>query len=373
MNWINELPKEFIPTDPRFGVGPSLIPTDHLQRLAETGHRLMGTSHRKPAVKNLVKEVQSGISEFFQVPDDYQIILGNGGATFLWDMIGTGMVEKASYHYVNGEFSQKWFKAHDHIPWIKAEKTEVDYSQGVHTEYQEGYDVICTTLNETSTGVQIDHLPAKGEQKALLAMDATSGAGQLPVNLNNVDFFYFSPQKVLAGEGGLFIGIISPRAIERVLKIAEDKNRYIPVIMDWKLAIDNSAKNQTYNTPAVANLFFINESLKKMNALGSKKVYALSEEKAQWIYQWAEEKNYLSPYVTENQFRSKTVATIDVDENIPVNDILKVLREHDLVYDIESYRKLGRNQFRIGLFHHIEFENLKKLTQLISFIIEGHY
>jgi len=363
------IPSELIPNDPRFGVGPSLIPTEYVKKLSGTGVKLLGTSHRKPAVKDLVKEIQHGLTQYFDL-SDHEVILGNGGATFLWDMIGLGLVENCSKHHVCGEFSNKWHLAHKNIPWIETCLDKVEYGEGLITSNSEKCDLIALTLNETSTGVQMVNVP-QSDTDTLICMDATSGAGQIECDHKAVDFYYFSPQKIFAGEGGLFIGFLSPKAKERALKIQQDKKRFIPTIMNWKLAIDNSAKNQTYNTPSVSNLFFLNEQIKEMNKFGRMKINDMAENKAQHVYQWAESKDYLSCFIKDKTFRSRSVATIDVDESIPVGDLTKKLRDENIVYDIDSYRKLGRNQFRISMFHNVSLENLQKLTQLISHSIES--
>lgn len=365
------VPDHLRPSDPRFGVGPSLVPVEALNKLAKTGMELIGTSHRQSVVKNLVAEVQEGLATYFKLPSDYEVILGNGGATFLWDMMATGMAEAKTYHHVCGEFSNKWYKAHKLAPWLDVQVTEVEYGKGQEIKDQEGFDMVCATLNETSTGVMIETLPYKVADKTILALDATSGAGQMPQHMPSVDFYYFSPQKVFAAEGGMFVGFMSPKAVERVLRINGMKDRYIPEIMNWKLTIENSQKNQTYNTPCVSNIFLLNEQVKLMNELGEQKVYEAARAKADMIYAWAETKDYLSPFVSENHYRSVSVATIDVDDKYPVDSLLKVLREQKAVYDIDAYRKLGRNQLRISLFHNISYENLEKLTKLISFAIES--
>jgi phosphoserine aminotransferase len=363
-----QLPSEFKPTDPRFGCGPSLVPVEHLQALAASGTKLMGNSHRKNAVKNLVKEVQDGITQYFNLPAGYEVILGNGGATLIWDMVGLGMVEKSSTHFTCGEFSEKWYKSHKLIPWITAKEKKVDYGMGINPEDDGAADFIACTLNETSTGVQLSDIPKM--RSALVGVDATSGAGQIPVNFENVDLFYFSPQKVFASDGGLFVAIMSPKAIERALKIGADKSRYIPEMLKWSLAIENSRLNQTYNTPAVATLFLMNEQIKKCKALGYQEVIKQAKAKADHIYSWAEQKPYLKPYVGEAKFRSTAVATIDIDDKYKSDDLTKVLRSQGFAYDIDAYRKLGRNQLRIALFHNITLENLKKLTGAISYTIE---
>lgn len=365
-----QIPKELIPSDPRFGSGPSLIPTAFLDALRETGNQLLGTSHRKPAVKNLVKEVQDGLRKYFNIPADYSVVLGNGGATFLFDSIALGMVEKKSAHFTCGEFSNKWFKAHDKVPWIEAENFEVDFGQGITPIDKSDADMICCTLNETSTGVIVDSFPVV-DDKTILAVDATSGGGQVPCDVSKVDLFFFGPQKVFASEGGLFIAIMSPKARERALRLAEDKSRYIPDIMSWKSAIENSDKNQTYNTPSITTFFFLNEQVKLMNKVGYKGVQEEGQRRADLLYGWAEAKDYLSPFISEARFRSNAVATIDVDELVDVEALLKKLESEKAVYNIDAYRKLGRNQFRIAMFYNISYSDLEKLTKLLSHAIES--
>ncbi len=365
-----QVPKELIPSDPRFGVGPSLIPVEALHNLSKTGARLLGTSHRKDAVRILVKELQDGLRTYFKLPADYEIVLGNGGATFLWDMLGLGLVESSSHHFVTGEFSEKWFKAHAQIPWIKASETKVDYGLGLNPTEVPGHDFIACTLNETSTGVMLNQIP-KVKEQVLMAVDATSGAGQIKADFKNIDVYYFSPQKVFAAEGGLYFAILSPKAIARAEKIAKDKSRYIPEVMKWTHGIENSRQNQTYNTPAVTTIFLMNEQIKLMNALGEEKVILEAKRKAKLMYDWAEAKSYLSPYIKQKEFRSEAVVTIDVDDRYKVEDLAKVLRSQNIVYDIEAYRKLNRNQLRIALFHNVTFENLEKLTKIVDLAIDS--
>lgn len=364
------VPKELKPSDPRFGCGPSLIPVEFLKSLAETGTELLGTSHRKPAVKNLVKEVREGLMEYFNLPEDYSVVLGNGGATFLFDSIGLGMVEKKSVHFTCGEFSSKWFKAHNKIPWIEAEEVSVDFGGGINPENRSDADMICCTLNETSTGVIVDEFP-EVDENTILAVDATSGGGQVACDLSKVDLFFFGPQKVFASEGGLWIAIMSPKARKRALQLAEDKSRYIPDIMSWKTAIENSDKNQTYNTPAIATFFFLNEQIKRMNKAGYQGVIDEGKRRAELLYGWAEEKDYLSPYIKEEKFRSTCVATIDVDDKVDASALVNRLLAEGSVYNIDAYRKLGRNQFRIAMFYNISYEDLEKLTKILSDAIES--
>lgn len=364
------IPSELIPSDPRFGCGPSLIPVEFVTKLAQTGVHLLGTSHRKSAVKNLVKEMQDGLRTYFNVPKDYEIIIGNGGATFLFDMIGLGLVKKKSAHFTCGEFSNKWFKSHQAIPWIEAQEFASAAGLGCSPKAIEGADLIAVTLNETSTGVQTTVMP-KVDANTLLCVDATSGAGQVPCDVSLVDVFFFSPQKVFASEGGFFVAIMSPKALGRASEIAKDKSRYIPPIMSWDHAIDNSTKNQTYNTPSISTIFFLNEQVKLMNELGYAKVIEMANAKAKMIYDWAEAKPYLSCYIENAADRSNAVATINLDEKYSADDLIALLEKKKIVYGIDAYRKLGKNQFRISLFHNITINDLEKLLKIISLAVES--
>ena len=368
---LENIPSNLHPTDPRFGAGPSLVPVEFLERLAATGSHLMGTSHRKKPVRDLCKGIQEGLKKYFSLPENYSVVLGNGGATLLFDMIGLGMVEKKSAHFTCGEFSKKWLKSHQLIPWIETKEIAVEFGKGQQIVNVPGVDMICATLNETSTGVILNNLP-EVDDKTILAIDATSGGGQVPCDLSKVDLFFFSPQKVFASEGGFFVAIMSPKARERALRLAEDKSRYIPEIMNWNYAIDNSDKNQTYNTPSISTLFFLNEQVKKMNVEGYKNVISSGNEKANHIYDWAIKHPLLSCYIEDKTYRSNVVCTIDVDEKIPVDEILTVLENKKIVYGIDAYRKLGRNQFRIGVFNNVSLEDTKKLTKLLDWCIEQY-
>jgi phosphoserine aminotransferase len=341
------VPEELIPSDPRFGVGPSLIPTEAVHNLAQTGASLLGTGHRKMPVRNLVHEMREGLRTYFKLPDGYEVIIGNGGATFLWDMIGLGLVESKSAHFICGEFSDKWFRAHSSIPWIKATPFKVEFGKGINPREEFGHDLICSTLNETSTGVQLTELPRLQDPLTLMAIDATSGAGQIKTDFSKVDVYYFSPQKVFASEGGFYVCVLSPKAITRALRLAEDRTRFIPESMKWTHAIENSRLDQTYNTPAISTIFFLNEQIKLMNKWGEDKIIEQAKKKASLVYNWADSKPYLSAFVDQKEFRSHAVATIDLDARINVDDLTKMLREKRVAYDIDGYRKLNRNQLMI--------------------------
>jgi phosphoserine aminotransferase len=235
-------------------------------------------------------------------------------------------------------------------------------------------DMIATTLNETSTGVQLASLPKLYDPQGdrLLAVDATSGAGQIACDISATDIFFFSPQKILASDGGLWITFLSPKAVAKAQRLSANKGRYVPEIMRFDHALENSRKAQTYNTPAIATLFFLNEQIKELNKLGQDKVCAMAEEKAKFIYGWALEKPYLSPFIKEEKYRSRSVATIDIDDSrVKADDVVEYISMKKWVYGIDGYRKLGRNQLRISLFHNIKLEDLQKLTQLLSTLIES--
>ena len=361
--------KELIPSDPRFGCGPSLVRVDHLNNLAATKASILGTGHRKSGIKNLISEIQAGIIKYFDVPNDYQVVLGNGGSTLLFDMIGLGLVKKKSAHFTCGEFSTKWAKSHQMIPWIETEKISAEYGQGIDAKNIDDADILCMTLNETSTGVQNTFLPHT-DQDTLLCIDATSGAGQIPCDISKVDVFFFSPQKVFGSEGGIFVAIMSPLAIERAQEINK-MDRYIPEMMNWMTAITNSSKNQTYNTPSVSTLFLLNEQIKLMNKVTKESIYKETQEKYSLLYGWAKERPYLDLYISEEKYRSRTVACIDVNEKYCVKDLAASLEKQHIANGIDAYRKLGRNQFRISFFYNIKLDDLKKLTQIISLAIES--
>ena len=367
------IPTHLIPTDPRFGVGPSLIPLEHIKKLYDQGPHYMGTGHRTAPFKDIVQSVRDKISRYFQLPEDYTVLMGNGGATFLFDMIGLGLVRESSVHYTCGEFSNKWYKAHKNIPWIKTEKVSVDYGMGITpTEETCGdADFMACTLAETSTGAMIDHLPNIQGRDILLGVDATGGAGQCPCDVSKVDVFFFSPQKVFASDGGLFVCILSPKARARAEEIDQNVGRYVPHMMNWKTCLEHSEKNQTYTTSSLATVFLLNEQLKQLISFGGyEKVQEYARKKVKLLNEWIAKKDYLHHYIQEEKYRSLCVCTIDVDEKYNVSLILNFLKRQRLVYNINSYRKLNRNQFRVAFFHNITFENLQKLTKLLSFLIE---
>lgn len=365
------IPENLIPSDPRFGCGPSVIPMEYLDRLKEYGPHFLGTSHRKPAVKNLGKDIQAGLLKYFGLSDDYLVVFGNGGATQFFDICGLNLVKNKSVHYVCGEFSSKWHKSHNMIPGITAEKVAVDFGKGINPKNHADADMVCCTLNETSTGVILSDLPEMDDD-TLLCMDATSGGGQVDCDLKKVDVFFFGPQKVFGSEGGLFIAIMSPKALKRAAELKDRPDFYRPQMMDLQTLIDNSEKHQVFNTPSISTMFFLNEQIKEMNKVGYAGVIKEGQRKAKHLYDWAESKDYLRPFIEAPEFRSTVVATIDVDDRINADDLVKELEAKKWVYDINAYRKLGRNQFRISMFHNVKFDDLQKLTELLSTVIEAN-
>lgn len=364
-----KISEELMPSDPRFGVGPSLIPHEFIQKLMDTKSNYLGTSHRKPAVIKVIQEIQEGLAEYLKLPKGYLVVIGNGGASFLFDMIGLGLVKKKSAHFCCGEFSKKWYLSHKNIPWIDSELREVELGDGINPVDLEDSDMICATLNETSTGVIINEIPDLRESDKLFALDATSGGGQIGVEMDKVDVFFLSPQKVMGSEGGTYVAILSPKAQKRAHEIAKTE-RYIPKIMDWVSSMDYAQKHQTLNTPSLSSLFFLNEQVKLMNTLGFDKVEELAYKKAKLVYDWANEKEYLDCFIKDENFRSHSVAVINVSEKINLDEILNELVNSQIAYDIGGYRKIGKNQFRIGLFHNIAYEDLEKLIKILSIKIE---
>ncbi|MGI5482185.1 phosphoserine transaminase [Streptomyces lavendofoliae] len=365
------IPADMKPADGRFGAGPSKVRTEALDALAATGTSLLGTSHRQAPVKNLVGEVRAGVRDLFSLPEGYEVVLGNGGSTAFWDIATHGLIENKSQHLTFGEFSSKFAKAAKLAPWL-AEPTVISSDPGTHPEpaAEAGVDVYAYTHNETSTGVAAPIERVQGaDEGALVLVDATSGAGGLPVDITESDVYYFAPQKSFASEGGLWIGVFSPAALERAARV-HASGRHIPEFFSLPTAIDNSLKNQTYNTPALSTLFLLNEQLKWINGQGgldwSVRRTATS---ARTLYGWAEESKYATPFVTDPAKRSQVIGTIDFSDEIDAAAVAKVLRANGIV-DTEPYRKLGRNQLRIAMFPAIDPADVEALTACVDHVIE---
>ncbi|MEM0677231.1 phosphoserine transaminase [Corynebacterium amycolatum] len=368
------LPEEFQPGDGRFGCGPSKVRPAQIQAIVDGGTSIMGTSHRQPAVKNVVGEVREGLAELFQLPDGYEIVLSLGGATAFWDAATFGLIEKKSAHLTYGEFSSKFAKASKMAPWLDAPQI-IEAEPGSAPEVvagEEGVDLISWAHNETSTGTMVPVTRPAGSEGQLVAIDATSGAGGLPVDMSQADVYYFSPQKCFASDGGIWLAAMSPAAIERIEKI-NSSDRFIPAFLNLQTAVDNSRKNQTYNTPAVGTLLMLADQVKWMNANGGLDgMVARTTESSSHLYNWAENRAEATPFVTDAAKRSLVVGTIDFEDNIDAAQIAKVLRANGIL-DIEPYRKLGRNQLRIGMFPAIDPEDIRRLTGAIDWVLDNGY
>jgi phosphoserine aminotransferase len=365
-----QIPADLLPADGRFGAGPSKIQTSHLDALAATGATLMGTSHRQAPVKNTVGRVREGLAELFTLPEGYEVVLGNGGATAFWDIATFGLIREKSQHLSFGEFSAKFGSAAKAAPWL-ADPSVIKAEPGSRPDAvaEEGVDVYAWAHNETSTAVMAPVVrPAGAADDALVLVDATSGSGGLPVDLNEADVYYFAPQKCFASDGGLWIALMSPRALARVEEI-KASGRFVPAFFDLQTAIDNSRLNQTYNTPAVATLFLMAEQLDWMNASGSLKgMVERTTASSDALYGWAERTSYTTPYVTNPADRSLVIGTIDLDDAIDAAAVARTLRANGIV-DTEPYRKLGRNQLRIAMYPAIDPADIEALTACIDHVV----
>ncbi|MER6773640.1 phosphoserine transaminase [Streptomyces bacillaris] len=366
-----QIPADIKPADGRFGAGPSKVRTEALDALAATGTSLLGTSHRQAPVKNLVGEVRDGVRALFSLPEGYEVILGNGGSTAFWDIATHGLIETKSQHLNFGEFSSKFAKAAKLAPWL-SDPTVIASDPGTHPDPQAeaGVDVYAFTHNETSTGVAAPVKRVAGaDEGALVLVDATSGAGGLPVDITESDVYYFAPQKSFASDGGLWIGVFSPAALERAARI-HASGRHIPEFFSLPTAIDNSLKNQTYNTPALSTLFLLNEQLKWMNSQGGLDfTTGRTAASSGHLYTWADESKYATPFVTDPAKRSQVIGTIDFADEIDAAAVAKALRANGIV-DTEPYRKLGRNQLRVAMFPAIDPADVQALTACIDYVIE---
>ncbi|MEU0160799.1 phosphoserine transaminase [Streptomyces sp. NPDC006261] len=366
-----QIPADIKPADGRFGAGPSKVRTEALDALAATGTSLLGTSHRQAPVKNLVGEVRDGVRSLFSLPEGYEVILGNGGSTAFWDIATHGLIETKSQHLNFGEFSSKFAKAAKLAPWL-SDPTVIAADPGTHPDPQAeaGVDVYAFTHNETSTGVAAPVKRVAGaDEGSLVLVDATSGAGGLPVDITESDVYYFAPQKSFASDGGLWIGVFSPAALERAARI-HASGRHIPEFFSLPTAIDNSLKNQTYNTPALSTLFLLNEQLKWMNTQGGLDfTTGRTAASSGHLYGWADESKYATPFVTDPAKRSQVIGTIDFSDEIDAAGVAKVLRANGIV-DTEPYRKLGRNQLRVAMFPAIDPADVQALTACVDYVIE---
>lgn len=364
-----KIPDSIKPRDGRFGCGPSKIRVEALSALLASGKSVLGTSHRQKPVKSVVGRVRTGLASLFNLPDGYEVVLGNGGSTAFWDIATFCQIEKKSQHLSFGEFSSKFASAAKEAPFLD-EPTVIKSEPGSHplSKAEAGVDVYALTHNETSTGVAMPITRPENSDDALVLVDATSAAGGIKVNPKEFDTYYFAPQKSFASDGGLWIAIMSPAAIARVEKI-KTSGRWTPAFLDLSIAIENSRLDQTYNTPAVATLLLLAEQIEWMNSNGGLDFAAgRSLKSAANIYSWAEKTSYTTPFVVDPAMRSPVVSTINFDEGIDALEIAKILRANGIV-DTEPYRKLGKNQLRIGMFPAVDPDDVAALTQCIEFVV----
>jgi phosphoserine aminotransferase len=366
------IPSDLLPSDGRFGSGPSKVRGEQLDYLASLGRTVLGTSHRQAPVKNLVGEVRAGLRALFGLPEGYEVILGNGGSTAFWDIAAFGLVRERAQHLSFGEFSSKFATVTQNAPFL-GDSTVIKADPGTLStpSAEQGIDVYAWPHNETSTGVMAPVRRVEGaDDGALVLVDATSGAGGLPVDITQADVYYFAPQKCFASDGGLWLAAFSPAALARVDEIA-GSGRWVPDFFSLPTAVDNSLKNQTYNTPAVATLALLNAQLQWINGNGGLDwATARTADSSSRLYAWAEQTAYTTPYVADPAARSQVVGTIDFDESVDAAAVAKVLRAHGVV-DVEPYRKLGRNQLRVAMFPAVEPDDVSKLTQCIEHVVSA--
>lgn len=369
------LPADLLPVDGRFGCGPSKVRPAQIEAINKGANTIIGTSHRQPAVKNVVGSIREGLSDLFSLPEGYEIIMSLGGATAFWDAATYGLIQRKSAHLAYGEFSAKFAKASSLAPWLDAptiNESPVGTSPDPLAADSEGADVIAWAHNETSTGAMVPVVrPNPKNKEQLVLIDATSGAGGLPVNIADADVYYFSPQKCFASDGGLWLAAASPAALERIEKI-NSSERFIPAFLNLQTAVDNSRKNQTYNTPAVATLIMLENQIAWMNENGGLDgMVERTTKNSSILYSWAEKRAEATPFVAEPQARSLVVGTIDFADDVDAAALAKTLRANGIL-DVEPYRKLGRNQLRVGMFPAIDAADVEKLTQAIDYILDRH-
>jgi phosphoserine aminotransferase len=367
------IPADLLPADGRFGCGPSKVRPEQVAALDAAQATVLGTSHRQAPVKNLVGSVRSGLTSLFGLPDGWEIVLGNGGSTVFWDVATFGLIRERSQHLVFGEFSSKFAEAASAAPHL-AEPTIVKAETGSHPEAlaEAGIDLYALTHNETSTGVAMHLRRPAGTtaDSSLVAVDATSAAGGLMWHPAEVDVYYFAPQKCFASDGGLWLAACSPAAVERIESIGAS-DRWRPASLDLKIALDNSKLNQTYNTPALATLVMLDAQIRWMNDNGGLDFAAgRSARSAAILYEWADASTYATPFVVDASKRSDVVGTVDLDEGIDATSVSAVLRANGIV-DTDSYRKLGRNQLRIGMFPAIDPSDVEALTHCIDHVVSA--
>jgi phosphoserine aminotransferase len=364
------IPAELLPLDGRFGCGPSKVRPAQIDYLASIGRTVLGTSHRQAPVRNLVGQVRDGLADLFSLPEGYEIILGNGGSTAFWDIAAFGLVKEHAQHLAFGEFSAKFASVTQKAPFL-GDSTIIKGEPGTlpTPSAQAGVDVYAWAQNETSTGVMAPVSRVQGaDAGALVLVDATSGAGGLPLDVTEADVYYFGPQKCFAADGGLWIAAFSPAALARVEEIAAS-GRWVPDFFSLPTAISNSRLNQTYNTPAVSTLALLSNQIRWINDQGGLDwAVKRTTDSSSRLYAWAEATAYTSPFVADPSARSLVVGTIDFTDEVDASSVAAVLRANGVV-DVEPYRKLGRNQLRVGMFPAVDPEDISRLISSIEYVV----
>lgn len=367
------IPSSLLPEDGRFGAGPSRVRPDQVRALTEAGSQLLGTSHRQAPVRDLVGNIRDGLAEFFRLPPGYEVILGLGGASTFWDSAAFSLVRRRAQHLSFGEFGSKFARVTDSAPHLEPSDiiTAEPGSRPAGPEPREGVDVYAWPQNETSTGVIMDVTrPAATATDALTVIDATSAAGGMHVDIAQTDVYYFSPQKNFGSDGGVWFAVVSPAALERIEEISRS-GRWIPDVLSLTTAVENSRKNQTYNTPALAGLIMLDEQVRWLNAQGGMAWAAgRTARTSGLVYDWAERTPSAAPFVTAPEHRSPVVCTIDFDEAVDTARVLSVLRANGVV-DVDPYRKLGRNQLRIATFASVPASDVEALLACIDWTLDN--
>ncbi|HEV2770050.1 MAG TPA: phosphoserine transaminase [Solirubrobacteraceae bacterium] len=368
-NAMLEIPENLKPVDGRFGSGPSKVRPEQLAVLAGEAAGLVGTSHRQQPVRAVVGRVRSGLRELFSLPDGYEVALGNGGTTAFWDAAAAGLVRRRALHLAFGEFSSKFAGVTRAAPFLEEPiVVSADLGDAPVPRNDPEADVVAWAHNETSTGVMVPVRRPEGE--ALVLIDATSGAGGLPIDITQADAYYFAPQKSFAADGGLWLALLSPAALERIAQLGAATDRWIPEFLSLTIALDNARKDQTYNTPAVATLVLLAEQVEWMLRHGGLDwCVKRTTESSDHLYAWAQQRPWATPFVADPAKRSLVIGTIDFADTVDAAALATTLRANGIV-DVEPYRKLGRNQLRVGLFPAVEPDDVRALTACIDWVVE---
>jgi phosphoserine aminotransferase len=370
---VLQIPDSLKPADGRFGSGPSRIRHEQLARLPQEGASIMGTSHRQAPVRGVVAQIRASLRELFSAPDGYEVVLGNGGTTAFWDAAACCLVRERALHLTYGEFSSKFAASTRRAPFL-ADPIVIEAEAGDAPEPRSDpdADVLAWAHNETSTGVMVPVTRPPGSAEALVLIDATSAAAGLPVDVGQTDAYYLAPQKGLGSDGGLWLALMSPAALERIAELTSSPGdgRWVPEFLSLQIAHENSVKEQTYNTPAIATLLLLADQLEWMlDRGGLEAMIARTTESSSHLYQWALGHEHATPFVRDPAKRSLVVGTIDFDADVDAADLASTLRANGIV-DVEPYRKLGRNQLRIGMFPAIPPGDVKALTACIDWVLE---